>query len=186
MLKNIQKIMVTSAFAASLPIASYAGTIPVNASGNDVVIAANGGYVMTASGDCVYTTSNSSNGSKCAMNTIEHNVKHKIDVVFFDFNESHLNKDSFHKVHGVYKAMSEANKVKVTLVGHADFVGSETYNLKLSEKRAESVKKELVKLGIPSEEINTEGKGFSELMVPTAKGVKEMQNRRVEMFYTLY
>ena len=51
----------------------------------------------------------------------------------------------------------------------------------LSERRAETVAKELEKLGIPEKEIVVHWKGESEPLVQTGDGVKEPQNRRVEI-----
>ncbi len=183
MFKNLKKAAGITALAIALPMASYAGTMQIDM--HNVVVTGDGSPVRTASGDCLYTSGTDPMGTKCGT-CHKKNVLHKIDIVFFDFNKSNLKKESMDKVHHVYTEMSKYHDVKITLVGHTDFVGTEKYNMRLSEKRAESVKKELVTLGVPDKEIKVEGKGYSELMVPTAKGVKEVKNRRVEMFYTLY
>lgn len=183
MFKSLKKAAGLTALAIALPMVAYAGTMPVDM--HNVVVTGNGSPVRTASGDCLYTAGTDPMGTKC--NTCqEKNILHKIDIVFFDFDKSNLKKEAIAKVHHVYTEMSKYHDVKITLVGHTDFVGTEKYNMKLSEKRADSVKKELEVLGVPHKEIKVEGKGYSELMVPTAKGVKEAKNRRVEMFYTLY
>jgi outer membrane protein OmpA-like peptidoglycan-associated protein len=67
------------------------------------------------------------------------------------------------------------------LTGHADRAGPSDYNFGLSRRRADAVKAELVRLGVSSAEITTEAKGESEPLVPTADGVPEAQNRRVEI-----
>ena len=182
MYHNTKKIAVTL-LAFFLPLAANAGTKPVQM--NNVVVDIHGNQVRTASGDCVYTIGQDPKGIRCEV-SLEKNVMHKLDIVYFDFNKSNLKKAALAEVNKVHGELSQYNDIKITLVGHADFVGTEAYNLKLSKRRAESVKKELVKLGIPKNEIQVEGKGFSELMVPTKKGVKESKNRRVEMFYSLY
>jgi outer membrane protein OmpA-like peptidoglycan-associated protein len=56
--------------------------------------------------------------------------------------------------------------------------------MRLSRRRAESVAAELVKQGIPSSEIAIFAKGKMDLLVPTADGVKEPQNRRVQIVYS--
>ena len=53
----------------------------------------------------------------------------------------------------------------------------------LSRRRAESVAAQLEKDGIPSSEIEIVAKGKRDLLVPTADGVKEPQNRRVQIVY---
>ena len=65
--------------------------------------------------------------------------------------------------------------------GHADRSGTVKYNLGLSKRRAEAVKKALVQLGITSNEIATVWKGEAEPLVQTKDGVREPQNRRVEI-----
>jgi outer membrane protein OmpA-like peptidoglycan-associated protein len=62
-------------------------------------------------------------------------------------------------------------------------VGSDAYNLRLSQRRAEAVAAELKARGIPSSEIAIHAKGKKDLLVPTADGVKEPRNRRVEIVF---
>jgi OOP family OmpA-OmpF porin len=69
------------------------------------------------------------------------------------------------------------------VTGHTDTVGSDAYNMRLSRRRAESVAAELEKQGVPSAEIAIVAKGKHDLLVPTADGVKEPQNRRVQIVY---
>jgi outer membrane protein OmpA-like peptidoglycan-associated protein len=59
--------------------------------------------------------------------------------------------------------------------------GSEQYNLALSLRRAEAVKAAMIKQGVPASLIVVVGKGESQPLVPTADGVREPQNRRVEI-----
>jgi len=72
---------------------------------------------------------------------------------------------------------------QITVTGHTDTVGSDAYNMRLSKRRAESVAAELEAKGIPSGEIALVAKGKRDLLVPTADGVREPQNRRVEIVY---
>jgi OOP family OmpA-OmpF porin len=71
----------------------------------------------------------------------------------------------------------------VELTGHTDTVGSDTYNMRLSKRRAGSVAAELEKNGIPADEIAIFAKGKRDPLVPTADSMKEPQNRRVEIVY---
>ncbi|MCB2084425.1 MAG: OmpA family protein, partial [Sphingomonadaceae bacterium] len=71
----------------------------------------------------------------------------------------------------------------VMLAGHADASGSKTYNVGLSERRNESVRAYLNSRGIPDARISSEAFGESQLRVPTDDGVRELQNRRVEVSY---
>jgi outer membrane protein OmpA-like peptidoglycan-associated protein len=73
----------------------------------------------------------------------------------------------------------------ITLVGHADAIGSAAYNLTLSERRAEAVKYYLVKNGIDSSLVTTTGKGASEPLAKCPRSSKRIEclgvNRRVEI-----
>lgn len=82
------------------------------------------------------------------------------------------------------KAMAELKRRPVpdiVLIGHTDTVGSLESNDKLSLARAERVRKELIKEGLNAYRIQTAGRGERELLVPTADGVPEPRNRRVEV-----
>jgi hypothetical protein len=70
---------------------------------------------------------------------------------------------------------------QVTVTGYTDTAGSAAYNLQLSQQRAEIVANELVREGVPATDIVTIGRGEEDLLVPTADGVREPRNRRVEI-----
>ena len=78
-------------------------------------------------------------------------------------------------------AAFKQGKTNVAVSGHTDTVGTEQYNLALSRRRADTVAAALVRDGVPASAIDKSYHGFSELRVPTAKGVREPQNRRVEI-----
>jgi outer membrane protein OmpA-like peptidoglycan-associated protein len=102
-------------------------------------------------------------------------------LVFFDWNRADLT-DRARQI--IAEAAQNARRVQTTrieLAGHADRTGSFQYNQRLSERRAENVAAELVRLGIPRNEITTQGFSYSRPLVPTAAGVREPQNRRVEI-----
>jgi outer membrane protein OmpA-like peptidoglycan-associated protein len=70
---------------------------------------------------------------------------------------------------------------EITVIGHTDSAGTVAYNDALSLKRAEATRQLLVEAGIPSELINSAGRGSREMLVKTAEGVSEPRNRRVEI-----
>lgn len=70
---------------------------------------------------------------------------------------------------------------EIVVIGHTDRVGTVLYNDALSLRRAERVRDELVKLGIPRPRILVAGRGEREPEVPTADEVPEPRNRRVEI-----
>ena len=69
------------------------------------------------------------------------------------------------------------------LAGYADRSGKPAYNQGLSERRNASVQEYLTARGIPGDVISSQGFGENNNRVPTADGVRELQNRRVEITY---
>ena len=63
-------------------------------------------------------------------------------------------------------------------MGHADTSGSAAYNVRLSQRRAATVRDALVSQGVTGGAITTEGRGETDLARPTADGVREPLNRR--------
>jgi iron complex outermembrane receptor protein len=104
-------------------------------------------------------------------------------LVFFDFNKSDLTSQATAIVDQAAKNAGPAKVTKLEVTGHTDTVGSDAYNMRLSRRRAESVAAQLEKDGIASSEIEIVAKGKRDLLVPTADGVKEPQNRRVQIVY---
>jgi outer membrane protein OmpA-like peptidoglycan-associated protein len=104
-------------------------------------------------------------------------------LVFFDFNKSDLTPQAVTIVDQAAKNAAPMKVTQLTVTGHIDTVGSDAYNMRLSRRRAESVAAELEKDGISSSEIEIVAKGKRDLLVPTADGVKEPQNRRVQIVY---
>ena len=70
---------------------------------------------------------------------------------------------------------------RIEVAGHADRSGTPAYNQRLSQRRADAVAAELVRQGIARNEIAVSAYGESRPLVPTADGVREPQNRRVEI-----
>jgi iron complex outermembrane receptor protein len=104
-------------------------------------------------------------------------------LVFFDFNKSDLTSQAQQIVDQAASNAGPAKVTRLTVTGHTDTVGSDAYNMRLSRRRAESVAARLEKDGIPSSEIEIVAKGKRDLLVPTADGVREPQNRRVQIVY---
>ena len=71
----------------------------------------------------------------------------------------------------------------IVATGHADRSGPTAYNQRLSERRAAAVKTALVREGVSEGTIQTAGRGENENLVPTADGVREPRNRRVEIVF---
>ncbi len=104
-------------------------------------------------------------------------------LVFFDFDKSDLTSQAADIVNTAAKNASAGKVTQLTVTGHTDTVGSDAYNMRLSRRRAESVAAQLEKDGIASSEISIVAKGKQDLLVPTADGVREPQNRRVQIVF---
>src|SRR5579862_3799932 len=101
--------------------------------------------------------------------------------VFFDFDKSNITDAAAKVIQAAADAVKQGNVVQITVTGHTDTVGTASYNQGLSERRAASVKTQLVTDGVAAGEITTVGVGKNGLLVPTADGVREPQNRRAEI-----
>jgi outer membrane protein OmpA-like peptidoglycan-associated protein len=78
--------------------------------------------------------------------------------------------------------LRERSAPDVVVIGHTDRIGNEQFNDHLSLQRAERVRSELIKLGIPESRIQTAGRGEREPLVATPDEVAEPRNRRVEIY----
>ncbi len=103
--------------------------------------------------------------------------------VFFDFDHADLTPKATQIVDEAAENAAAGKVTNIDVTGYTDTVGSEEYNLRLSKRRALTVQAELTKHGIPASEIAIFAKGKHDLLVPTADGVKEPQNRRVQIVY---
>ena len=102
-------------------------------------------------------------------------------LVFFGLSELKLTPEAREVVAKAAQEFKTTGSARIVATGHTDTTGSAAYNLALSERRAEAVADELVRLGVPADAITTVGEGQENLLVPTGDGVNEPQNRRVEI-----
>jgi hypothetical protein len=102
-------------------------------------------------------------------------------VVFFATNQATLGPDAARVVDEAAAEYQQTGAAQIVVTGYTDTVGSAAYNLELSQQRAEVVANELIRRGVPATEIVTVGRGEEDLLVPTADGVSERRNRRVEI-----
>ena len=103
-------------------------------------------------------------------------------IVFFDFDKAIITPEAARIIQQAAAASKTSGvAARIDLTGHTDLAGTEKYNQALSLRRANAVKAELAKLGISGDQIAVVGKGKSAPLVPTPDGVREPQNRRVEI-----
>ena len=104
-------------------------------------------------------------------------------VVFFAFDSATLD-DSAKKVVAEASAYARQNQLtRIEVVGHTDRSGPEKYNERLSLRRANAVKAEMIRLGIAADQIAVSAKGMADPAIPTPIGVREPRNRRAEITF---
>ena len=102
-------------------------------------------------------------------------------VLYFVEGKDELTEESKLAVNAVFAEIAKRPVPDVLVVGHTDAVGASQINDPLSQQRAEAIRSGLIRNGIAPENIMAVGRGKRELLVPTADGVAEPRNRRVEI-----
>jgi OOP family OmpA-OmpF porin len=101
--------------------------------------------------------------------------------VLFDFDKSVIKPEGKSKLDDISNKVRGINLEVVIAIGHADSIGSDAYNQRLSVRRAESVKAYLVSKGIESNRVYTEGKGEKQPVADNKTRDGRAKNRRVEI-----
>jgi len=101
--------------------------------------------------------------------------------VLFDFNKAVLKPEARTQLARVLQAVKEQPGLRTHIAGHTDSVGSDAYNLKLSQRRAEAVAAYLVQNGVSRQSISTDFRGEREPVASNATDEGRAQNRRVEI-----
>jgi outer membrane protein OmpA-like peptidoglycan-associated protein len=102
-------------------------------------------------------------------------------LVFFDWDRADLTARARQIIAEAAQNSTRVQYTKIEVAGHADRTGTAAYNLALSRRRADNVAAELVRDGVPKAAIAIQAFGDSKPLVPTGPGVREPQNRRVEI-----
>lgn len=101
--------------------------------------------------------------------------------VLFDSGKSTLKSGAFATVDRLAQALKQSPNRKLTIEGHTDSVGTEDFNMQLSESRAQAVKSALVSRGVPDSQIMAVGKGEGFPVATNDTAAGRQQNRRVEV-----
>ena len=102
-------------------------------------------------------------------------------LVFFDWDRADLTDRAKQIVAEAARAVTRVAVTRIEVNGYTDTSGTAQYNLGLSQRRAQTVAAELVRDGVSRSAIAIQGFGETHPLVPTANGVREPQNRRVEI-----
>jgi outer membrane protein OmpA-like peptidoglycan-associated protein len=101
-------------------------------------------------------------------------------LVFFDFNSSTLKRESFPDLNRAATLLIDNPRMQVTVAGYTDSVGSDEYNQKLSQERANSVKEYIVRKGAPASRVDAVGYGEQNPIADNGTDEGRAMNRRVE------
>jgi OmpA-OmpF porin, OOP family len=102
-------------------------------------------------------------------------------LVFFDWDRADLTDRARQIIADAAQNSTRVQYTRLEVNGYTDTSGTPRYNQGLSIRRAQAVAAELVKDGVPRSAISIQGFGDTHLLVPTGPGVREAQNRRVEI-----
>jgi OmpA-OmpF porin, OOP family len=105
----------------------------------------------------------------------------KTYLVFFDWDKYNLTPRATQIIAQAASDSHTAQTTTINVSGYTDTSGTPTYNQGLSERRAKAVAAQLVSDGVSQSEIEIHAYGETHLLVPTGPGVREPQNRRVEI-----
>lgn len=102
-------------------------------------------------------------------------------MVFFEFDKSTITADGQSIIERAARDYKKFGIARINASGHADRAGTEVYNQALALRRAEAVRAALINEGVPASRISIRSYGETSPLVPTEDGVREWQNRRVEI-----
>jgi hypothetical protein len=136
--------------------------------------------LVLAATACLASTAGAADPTPAAVETVD-TIPSRSYLVFFDFDSSHLTPEARQVVASAAADALQGKTTRIDVTGHTDRAGSVQYNQALSVRRGESIRRELVADGVADSLIAVKGVGESDPLVPTADGVREPQNRRVEI-----
>jgi outer membrane protein OmpA-like peptidoglycan-associated protein len=102
-------------------------------------------------------------------------------LVFFDWDRAELTTRARDIIMEAANNTGRAGATRIEVSGHTDRSGDAAYNQRLSMRRGEAVAEELVRVGVPRTAISVQAFGETRPLIVTADGVREPQNRRVEI-----
>jgi OmpA-OmpF porin, OOP family len=107
----------------------------------------------------------------------------KVYLVFFDWDKYNITPEGQQIIQLAAQQYRAGGSVRLQVTGYTDLSGPAGYNQRLSERRANAVANALAALGVARTDMAVTGRGMNDPRVPTALGVREPQNRRVEIIF---
>jgi len=112
----------------------------------------------------------------------EKGVKLNLKNILFEFDSYQLNEEAKKTLDAIYEVLKNYPDREIQISGHTDNIGTEEYNLELSEKRAKAVANYLLEKGLKEDQISYKGYGSSIPIAPNDTPENRSKNRRVEIF----
>lgn len=107
--------------------------------------------------------------------------KFDLQMVHFEFDKSNLTSGATDTLKAVAKTLQDNPQVNVELVGHTDWISTNAYNMRLSQARAETVRKYLISQGVAADRITTRWRGEEEPIADNNTAAGRAANRRTEI-----
>jgi outer membrane protein OmpA-like peptidoglycan-associated protein len=101
--------------------------------------------------------------------------------ILFPFNSTEILPDGRTNLQQLASSLEKYPNSDILIVGHTDSVGTDAYNLDLSQRRAVAASSYLQTLGVPADRLHAVGKGETEPIQPNDTDAGRAQNRRVEV-----
>jgi outer membrane protein OmpA-like peptidoglycan-associated protein len=105
-----------------------------------------------------------------------------LEGVNFDFDKATLRQEDVSDLDKNVEALKAWGDVNIEVAGHTDSMGSDAYNMKLSQQRAEAVRNFLISRGVAADRLTAKGYGESQPVADNATEEGRFKNRRVELF----
>ena len=139
--------------------------------------------------DHIYFSDQMSLNYKSKKNTrfiLDRKIKGKkiiLENILYETDDFSLKPSSFFEIKRLAMHLKRNKNTKIKIAGHTDNIGSESYNLNLSEKRAKSVYNKLVEFGVSKTQLSYIGFGFSQPIDDNKTDLGRSKNRRTEIIY---
>ena len=104
-----------------------------------------------------------------------------LEGVNFDFDKATLRQEDVSELDKNVEALKAWGDVNIEVAGHTDSMGSDAYNMKLSQRRAEAVRNFLISRGVAADRLTAKGYGESQPVADNATEEGRFKNRRVEL-----
>lgn len=104
---------------------------------------------------------------------------------YFDFDKATLKPAGKTRIDSEIQKLGDVNLNSVIAIGHTDSIGTDAYNQKLSERRAQAVKDYMVSKGVPADKISIKGMGESQPIADNKTKDGRAKNRRVEIEFNV-